>query len=72
MSKQRKRYVKEKVRERKKEERKKKKLSKKKLEEIRQKYKLCQQNRRDILKQINSPDVLEEKLLKERRKSEKL
>ena len=70
MLEQKKRYVSEKDSERKREERKKIKLLLKQLEKW-QKDKLCQQKRREVLKQINSPDVLEESLLKERRKTEK-
>ena len=70
MLEQKKRYVSEKDSERKREERKKIKLLLKQLEKW-QKDKLCQQKRREVLKQINLPDVLEESLLKERRKTEK-
>ena len=72
MSEQKKRYAREKDRERKREERKKKKLTQKQLEEKQQEDKLHQQKRWEILKQINSSDLLEEKLLKERRKTEEL
>ena len=71
MSEQKKRYAREKDRERKREERKKKKLTQKQLEE-KQQDKLHQQKRWEILKQINSSDLLEESLLKERRKTEEL
>ena len=71
MSEQKKRYAREKDRERKREERKKKKLTQKQLEE-KQEDKLHQQKRWEILKQINSSDLLEESLLKERRKTEEL
>ena len=70
MSEQKKRYAREKDRERKREER--KKNSQKQLEEKQQKDKLHQQKKREILTQINSSDLLEESLLKERRKTEEL